>query len=533
MNIVFDLNLYNDILPKLDNCITTYGSTNLRNMMTDIIYDYDELIERQKILLSLKTLKDTKKYKKIKELLHAIKDHRKNIDSWFDDYSYYNMISSYDSLNSSMYLDMMNKAQYISVFLIFTIYILIYVYLRYTGVFVSFYDYLQSIYLGYVKTVQYIVSYVVPHEITLISIAHATAVVYVIYQLISYYTTFWAGIEHYNNCELFKKKFNKIREILCLSEKIIDMSEVFKIPENVKDLIAELKLRFDYDNQKLGDYILIQHERDLYKDKFFEILDHIGKLDAYICIAELISDKSNGYSVPIFIKADKPMVHIENVWNPAISYDDNILNDFSPLENHLMLITGPNKAGKSTYMKSAFLALYLSQTVGISCSSQTIMTPFKYFFTYLNVPDTVGRESLFEAELNRMYDYYNTITSLYKTKNCFAFSIIDELFTGTNPQEGLATSFAICKYLSTNNNSINVVSTHFTDICNKIVAHKQAQTVNEPEVSLVKFTAYKDDNDRYKFLYKAEEGISNQHIAIDLLKERGYCKEILDQAYSV
>lgn len=179
-----------------------------------------------------------------------------------------------------------------------------------------------------------------------------------------------------------------------------------------------------------------------------------------------------------------------------------------------MIITGPNKVGKSTFMGSVITNVYLAQSLGIWCADRAPLTPFRVIFTYLNVPDCVGRESPFEADINRCYNYIK-IESL----RGFGIGIVDELFTGTNPKEGKDGSYAILKRISANPTNITILSTHFHDTLDRL---------NREDFE---FTA-KKINDRFIYSYKIENGVSDQCIALQLLKERGFEKSIIDDAFN-
>ncbi|AYV75687.1 MAG: hypothetical protein Terrestrivirus2_195 [Terrestrivirus sp.] len=524
-NIVKDLNLFGDIFPHINKCTTKTGTDQLKSLLMSPSHNYEELALRQKTISNFH--KNKKTTNKIKKTLSKIKGYEELVKKWFW-WGDHDMYLPFDMMNNGLMLDIIHKVRYSMVFLMLSIYTLIYIYFRWTGFYVSFYDYLQSIYMSYVSTMEWLTSYVVSqsYENVLYISSHFLAIFYVLYVMTSYYNMFHGGISHYYRCEEYKESYRTMGDIIILCEKIKNLQNNItkNSSEDIDIKIKNLKEIFGEDketmNKYLGESIMVQYNKKNYESDFTELMKYIGKIDAYISISDLLNEN---YSLPYFVKnGSKPILHIENLWNPQIYHKDNIKNDFSPLEQSLTVITGPNKAGKSTYMRSIFLSVYLSQTLGISCCEQIIFTPFKHLFTYLNVPDVIGRESLFEAELNRMYGYYNFLSSMNNNNNDneFAFSIIDELFTGTNPQEGMASSYAICKYLSSDMNSINVISTHFGEICKGDIK----------DANYIKFSGQKNDKGQYKFTYKAENGVSDQYIAIELLKERGYSSEIVDTA---
>jgi DNA mismatch repair ATPase MutS len=218
---------------------------------------------------------------------------------------------------------------------------------------------------------------------------------------------------------------------------------------------------------------------------------------------------------------------MDNIFMPLLDNNNQIKNNQVKnniyidclMKPNINIITGPNQSGKSTFMRTIILNIYLSQSLGISPSDKTALTPFCEIFTYLNVPDAVGRESLFEAEMNRCFEYVNKT----EIANGFTIGIIDELFTGTNPKEGMASSYAIIKKLMDNPTNITFLSTHYIDMIDYL------KTNNMKDLSFYKFEAKLLDN-KYIFDYKLKNGISNQHIAIELMDKRGFDKEIINNA---
>lgn len=509
--ITTDLNLFTDIFPKLNDCITRYGSAQLKYMLENIIIDNDGLLERQNIIKKI-TMNNIQK-NKLRRLLNKIYSLQDPIDIWFG-LSYCtdtdDLYFGYDICNNSLLLDAFNKMKIASIFIILMIYIVIYILLKYWGIDIPIKDYLLGIYQGYHSMAKFIVSFAISKQNINNIIAHILSTMYTIYQVYSFYNTYETSISHYKKCNKFMQEYNDIVKVIYTIKKIHENS--FLEFSNIGGNISYMSDIFNEDSN-LG-YALVTKKRYHYIDTFRELLSYIGTIDAYISISDMLY---KGYTLPTFIfNSDRPILLVDQVFNPLLNAKTQVANDFISFDNNLTIITGPNKAGKSTYIRSLFLSVYLSQTLGISCCKEILMTPFTYLFTYLNVPDIIGRESLFEAELNRVYKFYKSLTDL--KQRGFTFAIIDELLTGTNPYEGVAASYSICKFISENKSNISIISTHFHSICDGIV-----------DVQFLKFIAIKV-NSKYHFPYKIYPGISNQYIAIELLEDKGYDKGIVQTA---
>ena len=82
------------------------------------------------------------------------------------------------------------------------------------------------------------------------------------------------------------------------------------------------------------------------------------------------------------------------------------LNNKNPVKNNIKLnnniiITGPNAAGKTTLLKSILYNIILSQQIGCGFYSKADIKVYDYIHCYINIPDTSGRDSLFQAEARR------------------------------------------------------------------------------------------------------------------------------------
>ena len=247
-----------------------------------------------------------------------------------------------------------------------------------------------------------------------------------------------------------------------------------------------------------------------------EILFYTAKIDAYYSIAKL--SKSLPTCFPTYnFQSTKPYININNLWNPVLSKKTAVQNSIHIKKN--ILITGPNKGGKSTFIKALMLSVLFAQTLTISFADTLVMTPFSHLQTYLNIPDCKGKTSLFEAEMNRAYQYIQQLDSA----KGHSLIIMDEIFSSTNPREGLSGAYAIANKLSQYPRNISVITTHFTELA-LLEKHKKFKNYKIP--------IHKEGNE-IVYPYKLEKGVSQQYIAIQLLKEKGFDKEIIKVAREI
>jgi DNA mismatch repair ATPase MutS len=146
-----------------------------------------------------------------------------------------------------------------------------------------------------------------------------------------------------------------------------------------------------------------------------------------------------------------------------------------------------------------------------------LKTPYQNLFCYLNIPDTSGRDSLFQAEARRCKEVLDEVLKGDKT-----LCIFDELFSGTNPSEASASAYAFLKYLKSLPNVTFLLTTHFLDVCNKL----------EKDVQNAHMTTIKTTSGDLQYTYKFKMGVSQIKGALKVLKDLQYPTSILDCAQS-
>ena len=181
-----------------------------------------------------------------------------------------------------------------------------------------------------------------------------------------------------------------------------------------------------------------------------------------------------------------------------------------------LIITGPNASGKTTILKSTLINIILTQQFGCGFYDSAKMAPFKHIHCYLNIPDTSGRDSLFQAEARRCKEILDIIS---QHKNDTHFCVFDELYSGTNPEEAETSATAFMMYLQKYKNVSSLLTTHFVKVCKKLDKIKGIQNSK---------MAAKKDGRKIKYTYKLEPGISEVKGGINVLTEMNYPKEIID-----
>jgi energy-coupling factor transporter ATP-binding protein EcfA2 len=205
------------------------------------------------------------------------------------------------------------------------------------------------------------------------------------------------------------------------------------------------------------------------------------------------------------------------------------------MEPNNILLTGPNGSGKSTFLKSVMTNIILAQTLGIAFAKEIRLTPFQYLSTYLNIPDCQGRESLFQAEMTRCHQHLELLRNLEQrpARLGFSFNIMDEIFVSTNYLEGMSGAYAVIKHLGTLQNSCHIITTHFDKLT---ISDGQLLTQNTIPGYTNKYFRIdtvgdpRSDNPEIHKDYLLRDGVNDRHLALHLLKLRGFDEELVRDA---
>ncbi len=262
-------------------------------------------------------------------------------------------------------------------------------------------------------------------------------------------------------------------------------------------------------------------------DKDPNVLRPFIEFMAYLDTWTSMARHSNTWCIPIYQPVSEyPILEIRECFSPACQpciTNDTVLGDNDgQIQN--MLLTGPNGSGKSTYLKSVMSAVILAQTVGIAPARTMQFTPFAHLSTYLNIPDCQGKESLFQAEMTRCHDHLAMLKDLESQPGKLSFNIMDEIFVSTNYLEGMSGAYAVIKSLGQLHNSVHIITTHFDKL-------------TDPETPIPgyvykHFTISTDPNNDSVIQkdYKLRDGVNSKHMALHLLKLRGFDSTLIKDA---
>jgi len=260
-------------------------------------------------------------------------------------------------------------------------------------------------------------------------------------------------------------------------------------------------------NLRLGYFFLYQ-----YKNSAKFLLSYFYELDALYSLAK--AHAKHEFVFPEWIEDSKPYLQVEGAVHPLV--ENAIGNNVSltPSQNFLFL-TGANMAGKSTFIKSIGIMVYLAH-IGMGAPAKKLnLTLMDGLITNLNIADNVVKgESYFYNEVQRIK---NTVLKINDgKKNCV---LIDELFKGTNILDAMKCSAKVIEGLQKISSSVFVLSTHLYEISDQL---KQYQNIQFSYFE----TSVQDKSLSFPYLLKP--GVSEDRIGYLILEREGVVK-LLDQ----
>jgi DNA mismatch repair ATPase MutS len=244
-------------------------------------------------------------------------------------------------------------------------------------------------------------------------------------------------------------------------------------------------------------------------------LGYAISFEAYRATLATIADQVSSGAVNYGSFISKGSTRFVKQVYPAIS--GGVANNLS-LEKNL-IITGPNASGKTTQLKTTAINIIFTQQFGVGFYEACDLAPYTHIHSYLNIPDTSGRDSLFQAEARRCKEIIDVIDA--ESASTRHFCIFDELFSGTNAEEATSASYGFLKYLQKHENVDFILTTHFVKLCKKVKKNAGLRIAN------YKMDATLGANNDIKFSYKLVKGISKIKAARLILIQMGFPDEIV------
>ena len=213
----------------------------------------------------------------------------------------------------------------------------------------------------------------------------------------------------------------------------------------------------------------------------------------------------------------------ERLWHPGVPAAERVYNSVAlgGSRRPHVLLTGPNRGGKSTLLKSLGAAVLMGQTLGVAFARRFTQPVFATITTALAPTDIIGEKSLFESEI----EFAMRVRERADARAGPMFLMMDEIFHGTNAHDGVeaAQVFLDSLYARPATDSIySVVSTHYMDLPAR---YGEDRTQN----LCMEASADPADPDRLVYTYRLCEGVNRFSSVREILRERGLLAEKTSQ----
>jgi len=348
-------------------------------------------------------------------------------------------------------------------------------------------------------------------------------------------------IEHYLTQQNVPEKFSIPQSLLkAMNNKINPKNEYYIIHRGIRLLIAWLNEIYEFslmpaqkdfdflidckhairnkiENTSLKSVLKLKGRIKLFPheygklDYFFRKLEVSNIRDVLEIIYEIDAFKSIAFAADKYELVLPTITHqpnyfkVKGLFHPFLK--NPVTNDFDFLKDkNVCFLTGPNMAGKSTFLKSISISVYLSH-LGFPVPAKYMETSiFNGLLTTINLSDNINKGySHFYNEVLRVKYVAERIN---EAGNMFV--VFDELFRGTNVKDAYEASLSVISAFSRLNNGLFAISTHIIEIADKLNNHKSI-FFKYFEANLV--------NETPQYNYKIKDGVTNERIGMYILKK--------------
>ncbi len=204
---------------------------------------------------------------------------------------------------------------------------------------------------------------------------------------------------------------------------------------------------------------------------------------------------------------------IEEVQSEPFTANDVTLNQ----DRKMLLITGPNMGGKSTYMRQIALIALLSYTGSFVPADEVHIGPVDAIYTRIGASDDLSSgRSTFMVEMTEAANILNNATQN-------SLVLMDEIGRGTSTFDGLSLAWACAEHLSTINSSFTLFATHYFELTQLPDYFKNIRNVHIDAI---------EHNDKIIFLHAVKDGPANQSYGLQVAKLAGLPNSVISSAKS-
>jgi DNA mismatch repair protein MutS len=293
-------------------------------------------------------------------------------------------------------------------------------------------------------------------------------------------------------------------------------------------ITPELK---EYEDKVLGaeekildlEYRLFLEAREAVSAQTVRIQDmarRLALLDSLASLAEAAA--RNNYARPVVLDGDT--LRIVEGRHPVLellSPDERFIPNDTLLdceENQLIILTGPNMAGKSTYMRQVAMITLMAQMGGFVPAREAHIGLVDRIFTRVGASDFITRgQSTFMVEMNETANILNNATDR-------SLIILDEIGRGTSTFDGISIAWAVAEYIHTKLRSRTLFATHYHELTELALTMDRVKNYT---------VAIKEWNDQIIFLRRVVEGGADKSYGIQVARLAGLPQAVILRAKEV
>lgn len=265
-------------------------------------------------------------------------------------------------------------------------------------------------------------------------------------------------------------------------------------------------LKADYEEKQKEIVEEIVRVASGYSSPFLNLNQAIASLDVFVSLSEVASDSPGVYVRPKIYSADDRILDLKALRHPCLECQDEISyipNDISMKggETNMIIITGANISGKSTYIRSVGVTVLLAHIGSFVPCSEADISICDSILARVGANDNIQKGlSTFMVEMVETSSILQTAT-----KNSLV--IIDELGRGTSTFEGIGLAWSIAEYLASNIQCFTLFATHFHEITALADTEKCAKNFHLAAIT---------DSGKLTLLFQVKSGPINKSFGVQV-----------------
>ncbi len=310
--------------------------------------------------------------------------------------------------------------------------------------------------------------------------------------------SFLGSLKRFVGSELLSSATGELARIVARIVKLLDSPNLQQVPESQVGGMPWKVIKLD------------QIFRVLEKTSIVELQTLLHEIDALVAMADVT--KEHGFVIPEILSGPSRF-NAESLTHPFVEHAiGNTVN--LTQEQRVQFLTGPNMAGKTTYLRSIATCLYFAHLGMGVAADKFAFVPVQSLFTSISLNDDLrGGISYFRAEALRVKAIAEAVADGQRV-----IALMDEPFKGTNVKDALDASKAMLDRFAEKEDCLFIVASHLIEL--------KEQFAHAEMIDCRYFEADESEG-KLKFDYVLREGISAQRLGMRVLEEEGVF-ELLD-----